>query len=481
MARAMIEGWNADEKGRKHEFFLFDRLDSGLKEYVSALAKSAKDEKRFHIFDEGQKMTDKDFTHLFGDENKLKSEIDGFVFLAVKPDDLEAAISQHGKLISRCIKNNFPIVSVMAGVKLEKIRQTIFKNFEGRKSSYYPASSASSHSATFAGNNQEDVSLYPAYWPVIRKDISGLSKGLKISYLDIADESSFNPPIIRLMPNLTAKYGVASGAYCSNDNLAKEKIVLTSGESRAKKVSFAFLQALLDELDKESSYSKSASGDVSAGGAGKDSGAVFTSQVEQYIGELNGIIHKNFFDDWKEGLRKEDLNNKKNSNKKNAFRTFLADKIFLPIRDHHEELLQHLFKEFSALVQPLGHFQKVAEDKMDVVTALAGSGPAFVAVFAEALSDAGVCQGLSRKDAIKMSLQILQGTACYIDREKMHPAAFKDAVASPGGTTIEGLKALEDKGFRSAVLEAVASAFKRARNLSREKKYKSFFPAKRGS
>ena len=453
MARAMIEGWSVGEKdfqGEKREFFLFDHKDSNLKEYVSSLTKQEKqkkDEKQFHIFDD-QKITDKDLDLLFGDFNNSQnkqSSVCGFLFLAVKPADLEKAISEHAKLISHCIANNFPIVSIMAGVKLEKIRKTIFENFDSNQNNYRPLRLAQSTIPKSASENF----LIPTYWSLIRQDEATLDKSFSQAQFNSAtktlDLSYFNPPIIRLMPNLTVKYGFGTGAYCSYDDFSKEKVVFVSSKDSSKKISLALLEFCLNEMDKG-----------------------ISSITQPFINDLDQFFEKDFLD-----------NLQRDQSKRNEFRKSLTNDAFSPIKNHQEKLLQILFEKLDTLLQPLGSFQKVIEEKMDIVTALAGSAPAFVAVFAEALSDAGVCHGLSRKDAAKMALQILQGTAKYIDCEKMHPAVFKDAVASPGGTTIEGLKTLEDKGFRSSVIEAITGALKRARNLSREKKYKGFFPVRR--
>lgn len=108
----------------------------------------------------------------------------------------------------------------------------------------------------------------------------------------------------------------------------------------------------------------------------------------------------------------------------------------------------------------------VLEEKlMDAVTALSASGPAFVAVFLEALADAGVKMGLPRTLALEMAAQTLLGAARLCLEKNLHPAALKDLVASPGGTTMAGLHALEAGGFRGLVMDAVEAATLRAREL----------------
>lgn len=114
----------------------------------------------------------------------------------------------------------------------------------------------------------------------------------------------------------------------------------------------------------------------------------------------------------------------------------------------------------------------IVEDErlLDAVTGLSGSGPAFVSMFIEALSDGGVKMGLPRDAALKLAAQTVYGTAKMIIEEMSHPAVLKDRVSSPGGTTIEGIHKLEAGGFRANVISAVEAAAKRSRQLSKEDK-----------
>ncbi len=105
-----------------------------------------------------------------------------------------------------------------------------------------------------------------------------------------------------------------------------------------------------------------------------------------------------------------------------------------------------------------GRFMPVEERLMDAGMAVSGCGPAFVDLFVEALADAGVASGLARKDAVVLAAQMVMGSAKLILESGRHPGELKDAVCSPGGTTIQGVRKLEEKGFRSAVIEAVIAA-----------------------
>ena len=122
--------------------------------------------------------------------------------------------------------------------------------------------------------------------------------------------------------------------------------------------------------------------------------------------------------------------------------------------------------EAERLMGAVGHVEWVEERHMDAVTGLSGSGPAFVALFIEALADGGVMEGLSRPQAMNLAMQTVMGTAKLLQEEGgLHPGELKDRVCSPGGTAIEGIKALELGQFRHTVMNAVIAASEKSKRL----------------
>lgn len=119
----------------------------------------------------------------------------------------------------------------------------------------------------------------------------------------------------------------------------------------------------------------------------------------------------------------------------------------------------------TRILGAVGETQEVPESLMDAVTGLSGSGPAFVSLFVEALADGGVAAGLPRPLAQRLALQTVLGTAQLLHQEDLHPALLKDRVTSPGGTTIAGVRRLENLGLRGAVMEAVIAAAERSQAL----------------
>jgi pyrroline-5-carboxylate reductase len=129
-----------------------------------------------------------------------------------------------------------------------------------------------------------------------------------------------------------------------------------------------------------------------------------------------------------------------------------------------EEELSLVEKLFSAI----GEVIRVEETYMDAVTALSGSGPAYVALFLEALTDAGVRCGLPRAVAEKLAFSTLEGTLEMIKKTGKDPYQIKAMVTSPGGTTISALEVFYKEGFPGIVISAIRSAFERSKELSKE-------------
>ncbi|MEJ5348095.1 MAG: pyrroline-5-carboxylate reductase [Desulfosoma sp.] len=117
------------------------------------------------------------------------------------------------------------------------------------------------------------------------------------------------------------------------------------------------------------------------------------------------------------------------------------------------------------IFRAVGIAHEVPEKLLDAVTGLTGSGPAYVLCFLEALIDGGVLMGLPRPIASDLVIQTVLGTAIMAQQSGKHPAALKDMVTSPGGTTIHGLEILESRGFRGAVMGAVRAATERSTAL----------------
>lgn len=119
------------------------------------------------------------------------------------------------------------------------------------------------------------------------------------------------------------------------------------------------------------------------------------------------------------------------------------------------------------MLESVGRAVEMPESLMDAVTGLSGSGPAYVFQFIEALADGGVRVGLPRDKALMLAAQTVMGSAQMVLDLDEHPARLKDMVASPGGTTIAGLHALEAGGLRAAVINAVVAATERSKELGK--------------
>ena len=102
---------------------------------------------------------------------------------------------------------------------------------------------------------------------------------------------------------------------------------------------------------------------------------------------------------------------------------------------------------------------------MDAVVAVSGSSPAYVFMFIEAMADAAVAEGMPRVQAYQFAAQSVLGSAKMVLETGKHPGELKDMVCSPSGTTIEAVKVLEEKGFRSSIIEAMSACADKSRNM----------------
>lgn len=123
--------------------------------------------------------------------------------------------------------------------------------------------------------------------------------------------------------------------------------------------------------------------------------------------------------------------------------------------------------EFLKILSGGGKLDRLPENLIDAASCVSGCGPAFVDLFIEALSDGGVKCGLPRDKALLYAAQTLVGASKLMLETNIHPAALKDAVCSPGGTTIAGVHALEAKGFRGSVMDAVCAAYNKTKELGK--------------
>jgi pyrroline-5-carboxylate reductase len=126
-----------------------------------------------------------------------------------------------------------------------------------------------------------------------------------------------------------------------------------------------------------------------------------------------------------------------------------------------EEHLRHA----EQLLTPLGQVIRIPESQQDAATALSGSGPAYVFYLVEAMVDAGILLGMPRRTALEMVTQTVYGAATMLRDSGEHPVILRDAVTSPGGTTIAAVRELEKHGVRAAFLAAIEAARDRGREL----------------
>jgi len=121
----------------------------------------------------------------------------------------------------------------------------------------------------------------------------------------------------------------------------------------------------------------------------------------------------------------------------------------------------------GAVLGPVGRVIHLAEEHLDAVTALSGSGPAYFFLLAEAMIDAGILLGLSRDVSTELIIQTMVGSAKMLRDTGRHPVELREAVTSPGGTTISAIRVLEERGVRAAFLNAIEAARDRSTQLAK--------------
>lgn len=120
------------------------------------------------------------------------------------------------------------------------------------------------------------------------------------------------------------------------------------------------------------------------------------------------------------------------------------------------------------LLKTFGKVEVVPEKTMDAVVAVSGSSPAYIFMLIEAMADAAVSEGMTRQTAYTFAAQAVMGSAKMVMETGRHPGELKDMVCSPGGTTIEAVRVLEEKGFRSAIIEGMKACAKKSKQFSKE-------------
>lgn len=137
--------------------------------------------------------------------------------------------------------------------------------------------------------------------------------------------------------------------------------------------------------------------------------------------------------------------------------------LYCSTKTHVDELAA-----FLHVMKGAGRFDELSENLIDAGSAVTGCGPAFAALFIEALADGGVALGLPRAKAQEYAAQMLLGSADMILKSGQHPGILKDNVCSPAGSTIQGVRALEAGGFRGDIFEAVVAAYEKTKELGKK-------------
>ena len=133
----------------------------------------------------------------------------------------------------------------------------------------------------------------------------------------------------------------------------------------------------------------------------------------------------------------------------------------------NELVSNEILADWLADMAPCGIVDALPENLIDAASALSGSGPAYMYLMIEALADGAVACGLPRDKAMRYAAATMEGSAQMLLSSGKHPGALKDAVCSPGGSTIAGLRVLEEKRFRSAAMECVLAAYQRNKELGK--------------
>jgi len=128
---------------------------------------------------------------------------------------------------------------------------------------------------------------------------------------------------------------------------------------------------------------------------------------------------------------------------------------------HTDDVSDEALEDFHAMLSCAGKLDKIPENLMDVGTALSGCGPAFLCLILEAMADGGVACGMPRKQAMLYAAQTMLGTAALALDTGKHPGVMKDEVTSPGGSTIAGVRVMEENGVRGAMMDAVIASYEK--------------------
>ena len=133
----------------------------------------------------------------------------------------------------------------------------------------------------------------------------------------------------------------------------------------------------------------------------------------------------------------------------------------------HNEMAKPFLADWLQDMAFCGLLDPLEEKRIDAASALSGSGPAYLYVMLEAMADGGVACGLPRQKALEYAAMTMAGAAEMYLQTKEHPGALKDAVCSPGGSTIEGIQKLEEKGFRGTVMDCITAAYQKNKELGK--------------